>query len=82
MPQLLFEVEVGATDEETINWIDGHETMIEIYWYLTTYYECPICGKGDTSKERQYSEKPIEPHKRFVYEYDTVCAAHDLAGVC
>ncbi len=38
------------------------------YWYLYTYFECPVCSRGDVHKERQYTEKPEDPRDRHKYE--------------
>lgn len=38
------------------------------YWYLIIRHECPVCGRGTTYKERQYSPKPEDPMKTRVYE--------------
>ena len=28
------------------------------YWYYTTWYYCPVCGKTDTYRERKYGYRP------------------------
>ena len=38
------------------------------YWYKTTVYYCPLCGRDDTYKERQFNEKPEEWEKRFTFK--------------
>jgi predicted RNA-binding Zn-ribbon protein involved in translation (DUF1610 family) len=38
------------------------------YWYVTTHFECPPCGREDVYRERVY-EKPKEAHK-FETHYD------------
>ena len=38
------------------------------YWYLFTYYECPLCGYGEEYKERQYTPKPEDAKDRREYE--------------
>jgi hypothetical protein len=38
------------------------------YWYLITIHECPLCGRGNTYRERQYSPKPEDPAQRVHYE--------------
>ena len=42
------------------------------YWYKFFIYECPICGRGDTYKERQYTPKPEDGSERydFAVHYD------------
>ena len=42
------------------------------YWYKIEYSECPMCGKHDTYKERQYTPKPKLHSERvkFVEQYD------------
>lgn len=37
------------------------------YWYLTTTYECPVCGFSYTFKERMYGKKPDDISKRHIY---------------
>lgn len=45
--------------------------MKRTYWILTTIHECPICGRGNTYRERIYNRpKPKEPSKRYEY-HDT-----------
>lgn len=43
------------------------------YWYATDTYECPICGREEIYKSRQYSKKPNDYNKRNVvrdsYDY-------------
>lgn len=44
------------------------------YWYKFTHEECPVCGRTNTDKERQYNtSKPKEWLKRHtwiqVYDY-------------
>ena len=46
------------------------------YWYLTTVYECPVCGKGRTEKVRQYTPKPSHPKDRWVYATDAESYDH------
>ncbi len=44
------------------------------YWYLTTTYECPLCGGGETFRERVHTEKPTDPNERYSYkEYYDYC---------
>lgn len=42
------------------------------YWYKLFIYECPVCGSGNTYRERVYSDKPVEPSQRyeFIESYD------------
>ena len=40
------------------------------YWIQFTYYECPVCGCGETIRERVYGEKPTNPQKRHIYASD------------
>lgn len=34
-------------------------------WYFTSYVDCPVCGRGETTRERRYSPKPADPNERF-----------------
>lgn len=46
---------------------------MEKYWYLTTTYECPVCGKERiTYRERQHTKKPADWFQRnkLVDSYD------------
>jgi len=45
------------------------ESLDKKYWYLTTFEECPVCGKNETYKERQYTKKPDDPNLRIKYLY-------------
>ena len=38
------------------------------YWYLTITEECPVCGRGETTKERQYTPRPEDDFARYIYE--------------
>jgi len=38
------------------------------YYYRQTIYECPVCGSGETIKERVYGEKPKDQIKIYCYE--------------
>lgn len=42
------------------------------YWYKFTMFECPVCGRGGTSKERKFTPKPKDAMQRyeFVQWYD------------
>ena len=43
--------------------------IVDTYWYKTTVYYCPLCGRDDTYKERVYDEeKPKEWEKRFTFK--------------
>lgn len=38
------------------------------YWYMFTYYECPVCGASDSTKERVYDRpKPENFFERHEY---------------
>ena len=43
-------------------------------WYRITYYECPLCGKTDTYRERMYTKKPKDRNKRVFWGYGKMCA--------
>jgi hypothetical protein len=36
-------------------------------WYLTHIAECPICGRGDTIKERKYGNRPETVWDQYEY---------------
>ncbi len=38
------------------------------YWYKITCVECPVCGSGETYRERQYTKRPKDIMKRHGYE--------------
>lgn len=38
------------------------------YWYKITYVTCPVCGSGETYRERQYTKRPKDIMKRHNYE--------------
>lgn len=42
--------------------------MTRKYWYLYVYEFCPVCGRDESYKIRQYTEKPEEYDKRHVTE--------------
>lgn len=35
--------------------------MKKKFWYRIHRTECPVCGAGDTTRERVYGKKPKEP---------------------
>lgn len=43
------------------------------YWYKTTTYYCPVCGKEEPDRERMYTPKPEDSSERYVYKqwYDS-----------
>jgi len=39
------------------------------YWILFTRHECPVCGGGDSYRERIYDRpKPEDARDRYIYE--------------
>jgi hypothetical protein len=42
------------------------------HWYFITYYECPVCGRGQELRERRYGQKPDRWWDRHEYvdDYD------------
>lgn len=58
--------------------VTGEKPHRPKYWYRTTIQECPICGRGDTYRERMYTKKPADVRKRYIYEthYDW-CMEYD-----
>lgn len=45
-------------------------------WYMIYISECPICGRGDTIRERQYTPKPKDIADRYeYYQYYDWCDA-------
>lgn len=47
--------------------------MKKNYYYKTTIWYCPLCGKEDKFRERIYAKKPKDISKRIiiqeVYDY-------------
>ena len=41
-------------------------------WYMTEIHECPVCGRGNTYRERRFTPKPAKEADRykFVQAYD------------
>ena len=37
------------------------------HWYFITFYECPVCGGGDSIRERRYGRKPMSWQKRYKF---------------
>ena len=46
------------------------------HWYFITYFECPVCGRGSTLRERRYGKKPKVREKRYEFVQDTTCYCH------
>ena len=47
------------------------------YWYLTESWECVLCGRTHTYRERQYTPRPedwLARNKR----HDDACSEHFL----
>ena len=42
---------------------------MEKHWYRIHITECPVCGGGDTGRERVYGDKPENPYEFHSY-YD------------
>lgn len=47
---------------------DSFSASSDKYWYRFTYSYCPVCGGGETYKERVYTPKPEDPAERHIYE--------------
>jgi hypothetical protein len=43
------------------------ENLKKKYWIYTEVWYCPVCGRGETFKERRYDKKPEEWEKRNEY---------------
>ncbi len=37
------------------------------YWYLITHTVCPVCGREEVTRERQYTPRPDDWYKRNVW---------------
>ena len=48
---------------------------IQKHWYFITYEECVYCGCSKTTKERRYTDKPIDPNDRHEFN-QFVCGEH------
>ncbi len=48
------------------------ERSMAKHWYFFTVFECPVCGRTHTYKERRYTRKPKSWAKRhkFIPSYD------------
>lgn len=46
----------------------GNKMTKKKYWYKFWHQECPVCGGGQTFKERQYTKKPKDIFKRHIHE--------------
>lgn len=38
------------------------------HWYRITTLACPVCGGGETIRERIYGPRPEDPCDRYVYD--------------
>lgn len=45
-------------------------------WYMIYISECPLCGRTDTVRERQYNKRPKKPDMRYVYSQNSACSDH------
>lgn len=45
------------------------------HWYRITIDECVLCGRSHKDKERMYTPKPEDPHKRRVIN-QSACNTH------
>lgn len=39
------------------------------YWYKFNIYECPVCGRGDSYKERVYTKPSLKAKYTFHSDY-------------
>jgi hypothetical protein len=46
-------------------------------WYLVSIFECPICSRSTTYRERRYDPKPTDPRQRTEIIADA-CGGHFL----
>jgi hypothetical protein len=46
------------------------------HWYKYYIGECPVCGRDQSYKERQYTPKPEHMHERIEYLPDTLTYDH------
>lgn len=66
----------NGLSDQVVNLRDMGSTPIlraNKYWILFEYHECPICGRGQTYRERIYDKpKPLNPSERHVWvpDYD------------
>jgi hypothetical protein len=37
------------------------------HWYRIHIRECPVCGRGETTRERVYGQRPVDPAERYDY---------------
>ena len=50
------------------------EKKVKEHWYKVFMYYCPVCGDGETLRERVYGDKPKELSKRYqTKEYYDYC---------
>jgi hypothetical protein len=42
------------------------------YWIFIEIWECPVCGDGNTYRERRYTPRPenLAERRKFVQHYD------------
>lgn len=59
---------IGTWDERQVT---GEKPLAK-FWIKFTIYECPLCGRGKTYKERMPLPKPEDPQERyeFITHYD------------
>lgn len=50
---------------------------MKLHWYFITIYECPVCGRGEETRERRYDKKPSDPKDRYDY-IQYACSGHFL----
>ena len=55
----------------------------QVYWYKRIIHECPVCGRVDEYRERQYNDKPDNPWDRIEHEhvYDHCMEVDYLIGL-
>jgi len=59
-------------------WEDKQQKKTGDYWYLTTIYECVLCGHETKYRERIYDRpKPRDRSDRIIYRQDA-CHGHFL----
>ena len=45
------------------------------YWYFITEWECPLCGRVETFRQRHYTRKPKAYCKRHEW-FQRACESH------
>lgn len=65
-PQVLTQHE-DRTENDQLESKATRDATVRQHWYRSTTTACPVCGRGDTVRERVYGPRPVSFEERYFY---------------